>query len=141
MSDLRNLLKRIRQWDALDIPNSDGAYWKREIDTALAQQAEQQSCPDDAACRDETVRRLHAEVERLRAENASLTQLLKDIPPFEAECEAERSSRGMFVARLEKMQETGDQWLTIAAVLALLYDCDRLTGCEVKASPAPSRPR
>jgi len=32
----------------------------------LAQQAEPQSCPDDAACRDETVRRLRAEVERLR---------------------------------------------------------------------------
>jgi hypothetical protein len=37
MTDLRDLLKRIRQWDALDIPNSDGAYWKREIDAALEQ--------------------------------------------------------------------------------------------------------
>jgi NTP pyrophosphatase (non-canonical NTP hydrolase) len=34
---LRDLLKRIRQWDALDIPDSDGAYWKREIDAALEQ--------------------------------------------------------------------------------------------------------
>ena len=37
MIDLRDLLKRIRQWDALDIPNTDGAYWKREIDAALKQ--------------------------------------------------------------------------------------------------------
>jgi hypothetical protein len=37
MTDLRDLLKRIRQWDALDIPDSDGAYWKREIDAALEQ--------------------------------------------------------------------------------------------------------
>jgi hypothetical protein len=34
---LRDLLKRIRQWDALDIPDSDGAFWKREIDAALEQ--------------------------------------------------------------------------------------------------------
>ena len=38
MIDLRDLLKRIRQWDALDVPDSDGAYWKREIDAALEQQ-------------------------------------------------------------------------------------------------------
>jgi hypothetical protein len=37
MIDLRDLLKRIRQWDAMDIPDSDGAYWKREIDAALEQ--------------------------------------------------------------------------------------------------------
>jgi hypothetical protein len=37
MSNLRDLLKRIRQWDALDIPDSDGAHWKREIDAALEQ--------------------------------------------------------------------------------------------------------
>jgi hypothetical protein len=37
MTTLRDLLKRIRQWDALDIPNSDGAFWKREIDAALEQ--------------------------------------------------------------------------------------------------------
>ncbi len=45
MSNLRDLLKRIRQWDALDIPNTDGAYWKREIDAALGQ-PEQCSCGD-----------------------------------------------------------------------------------------------
>lgn len=31
----------------------------------------------------------------------------------------------MFVARLKNMQKT-EQWLTIAATLALLSDCDRL---------------
>jgi hypothetical protein len=49
------------------------------------------------------LRRLHAEVERLR--------FYED-------------SRGMFIARLEKMQEQGDKWLTILGVLALLSDCD-----------------
>ena len=39
---LRDLLKRIRQWDALDIPDSDGAYWKREIDAALEQPVQEQ---------------------------------------------------------------------------------------------------
>ena len=43
---------------------------------------------------------------------------------------AERSSRGMFVARLENMQKNGDQWLTVAAVLALLNDCDMLASRE-----------
>ena len=33
---LRSLLARIRAWDVLDIPDSDGAFWKREIDAALA---------------------------------------------------------------------------------------------------------
>lgn len=32
----------------------------------------------------------------------------------------------MFVARLENMQKNGDTWLTIAAVLELLDDCDML---------------
>lgn len=35
-------------------------------------------------------------------------------------------SRGMFVARLENMQKNGDQWLTVTAVIALLFDCDML---------------
>ena len=39
MTDLRDLLKRIRRWDALDIPDTDGAFWKREIDAALEQPA------------------------------------------------------------------------------------------------------
>jgi hypothetical protein len=57
---------------------------------------------DDTAAAAE-LRRLHAEVERLR--------FYED-------------SRGMFIARLEKMQEQGDKWLTILGVLALLSDCD-----------------
>ena len=32
---LLGLVKRIRQWDALDIPDTDGAFWKREIDAAI----------------------------------------------------------------------------------------------------------
>jgi len=60
MTDLRDLLKRIRQWDALDIPDSDGAYWKREIDAAL-EQPEQEPIieskikvdkPEQATCKD-----------------------------------------------------------------------------------------
>lgn len=43
---------------------------------------------------------------------------------------ADRSSRRMFVARLENMQKNGDQWLTVAAVLALLNDCDMLAASE-----------
>ena len=43
---------------------------------------------------------------------------------------AERSSRGMFVARLENMQKNGDHWLTGTAVLALLNDCDMLAASE-----------
>lgn len=43
---------------------------------------------------------------------------------------AERSSRGMFVARLENMSQNGDHWLTVAAVLALLNDCDNLAASE-----------
>lgn len=43
---------------------------------------------------------------------------------------AERSSRGMFVARLENMQKNGDTWLTVHAVLALLNDCDMLAARE-----------
>ena len=39
---------------------------------------------------------------------------------------ADGQSRGMFVARLEKMQKTGDKWLTAESVLALLNDCDML---------------
>lgn len=39
---LRELLGRIRQWDALDIPDTDGAYWRREIDAALEEQPEQE---------------------------------------------------------------------------------------------------
>jgi len=42
----------------------------------------------------------------------------------------ERSSRGMFVARLENMQAQGDKWLTTQAVLALLSDCDMLAARE-----------
>lgn len=42
----------------------------------------------------------------------------------------ERSSRGMFVARLENMQANGDKWLTTEAVLALLNDCDMLAASE-----------
>lgn len=47
---------------------------------------------------------------------------------FEAEraLDVESESRGMFVARLENMRANGDQWLTVAAVLALLNNCDML---------------
>ena len=37
---LRGLLRRIRAWDALDIPNTDGAFWQREIDAALTPNAD-----------------------------------------------------------------------------------------------------
>ena len=43
---------------------------------------------------------------------------------------ADRDSRRMFVARLENMQQHGDHWLTVQAVLALLNDCDMLAARE-----------
>jgi hypothetical protein len=46
-------------------------------------------------------------------------------PTSTAGAERERdSTMAMIVARLEKMRSNGDTWLTIAAVLALLNDCD-----------------
>jgi hypothetical protein len=42
----------------------------------------------------------------------------------------DRSSRLMFVARLENMQKNGDHCLTATAVLALLNDCDMLSARE-----------
>jgi hypothetical protein len=53
-----------------------------------------------------------------------------ELAELRASAEAERSSRGMFVARLENMQTNGDPWLTVAAVLALLNDCDMLAARE-----------
>ncbi len=50
----------------------------------------------------------------------------------QADIAAERSSRGMFVARLENMQENGDHWLTVTAVLALLNDCDMLAAQQAE---------
>lgn len=41
-----------------------------------------------------------------------------------------QSSRQMFVARLENMQQNNDRWLTTEAVLALLNDCDMLASFE-----------
>ena len=32
---LRDVLRRLRQWDTLDMPESDGNFWKREIDAVL----------------------------------------------------------------------------------------------------------
>ncbi len=45
------------------------------------------------------------------------------------------NARRIFVERLENMQKNQDHWLTVTAVLALLYDCEmealrKLTGGE-----------
>ena len=32
---LRDVLRRLRQWDTLDTSESDGKFWKREIDAVL----------------------------------------------------------------------------------------------------------
>ena len=53
-----------------------------------------------------------------------------ELSELRAGAEAERSSRRMFVARLENMQQNGNQWLTVTAVLALLNDCDMLAASE-----------
>ena len=45
---------------------------------------------------------------------------------YAAENEQYDESRIMFVARLERMAQQGDRWLTVEAVLALLSDCDYL---------------
>ncbi len=75
-------------------------------------------------------------VERLRAYPADQTlcddycsamlEAADMLDVYAASVEAERSSRGMFWARLENMQKNGDTWLTVPAVLALLNDCDML---------------
>jgi hypothetical protein len=63
-------------------------------------------------------------------------QEIQAIRRYAAACvAAERSSRGMFVARLENMQKSGDQWLTVHAVLALLNDCDMLASRSISCLP------
>ncbi len=32
---LLDVVTRIRQWVALNIPNADGTYWRKELDTAM----------------------------------------------------------------------------------------------------------
>ena len=59
--------------------------------------------------------------------------------PAQAPLTADQESRSMFVARLENMQEQGDKWLTVPAVLALLNDCDFLASRSDQA-PASTRP-
>ena len=59
--------------------------------------------------------------------------------PAQAPLTADQESRAMFVARLENMQEQGDKWLTVPAVLALLNDCDFLASRSDQA-PASTRP-
>ena len=48
----RDVLRRLRKWDVLSIPNSDGAFWCREVDAALAALdaalAEQKQKPEPA---------------------------------------------------------------------------------------------
>ena len=36
LADMVELLQRLRQWDYMNTPSSDGPYWKGEIDVALA---------------------------------------------------------------------------------------------------------
>ena len=59
--------------------------------------------------------------------------------PAQAPLTADQESRAMFVARLENMQEQGDKWLTVPAVLALLNDCDFLASRSDQAT-ASTRP-
>ena len=69
------------------------------------------------------------EIERLTAEVAGLRE----------DADGWKESRDMFVARLENMALQGDKWLTIAAVMMLLYDCDMLAALEqVPTTPHPS---
>ncbi len=52
----------------------------------------------------------------LEAENASLAQLLKDIPPFEAECEECFDKRHLLEAEVERLrahQATAIAWLVM----------------------------
>ncbi len=65
MTDLRELLKEIRQWDALDIPDTDGEYWKKRIDDALRPD-KCPTCGSDCNERDE-LHKAEREIERLSA--------------------------------------------------------------------------
>jgi len=60
-----------------------------------------------------------------------------ELAAAKADAAAERESRGMFVVRLEKMQEQGNHWLTVAAVLALLNDCDFLASRSAALAKGP----
>jgi hypothetical protein len=71
-----------------------------------------------------TLHEAHVDAIHEWAERAKAVE--RELAAAKADAAAEQESRGMFVARLEKMQEQGDQWLTVVAVLALLNDCDRL---------------
>ena len=53
------------------------------------------------------------------------------INKLKKESEQARSSREMLVARLGNMDKNGDKWLTVVAVIALLNDCDMISGREI----------
>jgi hypothetical protein len=65
-------------------------------------------------------------------------EVREELAAAKADAAAEQESRGMFVARLEKMQEQGDQWLTVVVVLALLNDCDRLASLSAALAKEPT---
>jgi len=72
---------------------------------------------------------------------ATLLTALLEAPAPAAQEAGGCNSRAMFVARLEKMQENGDSWLTIAAVVMLLHDCDKLAAlADAPAAQEPAAP-
>ncbi len=73
-----------------------------------------------AAANPAAIRAVLADVKRLRAE----------VEALRADAAVERSSRRMFVLRLEGISASGDRWITVQSVFALLNDCDFLAARE-----------
>lgn len=60
-----------------------------------------------------------------------IERLIKDAERLQESLGLELDALSIFVARLENMQKNGDHWLTVAAVLALLNDCQYLAHLSV----------
>ena len=74
-------------------------------------------------------------VSRARQAACRIETDAEELAELRAVAEAEKSSRRMFAARLENMDQHGDKWLTVQAVLALLNDCDMLAALERPNGP------
>lgn len=71
------------------------------------------------------------QAEKKEAESAAeLDRLRAEVEALRADAAVERSSRRMFVLRLEGISASGDRWITVQSVFALLNDCDFLAARE-----------
>ncbi|MBL8469678.1 hypothetical protein [Methyloversatilis discipulorum] len=103
----------------------------------LVIEAAQRHYENEAARGPRTLEQIR-EDERLRRKGWEMFHgpLDADIERGRVPAEMSASSRGMFVARLQNMQENGDNALTVHDVLGLLNDCDMLAAGGALAAPA-----